>query len=318
MTPESPAAVVTDTPDAHALLRAARTALRAGNSGEAIRAAIAVTLTDGDYATWLAAADVARRCKPSEARRSIRLAVLGSGTTSQYAQLLRLAVLRHGIAAEIYESDYGVYRQEILDPASRLYAFEPDVVLLAVDEHELQLPELADDADAAVEAEAARWKSLWATLRQRTDVRIVQHSFPIPDVDPFGHLSLQLPGARRTLVRSLNLRLGEAAEGTVLLVDCERLAAIAGARVWFDDRYWHFAKQPVGLGALPLLARNTAAVIAASLGLSTKCLVLDLDNTLWGGVIGEDGLAGISLGSGPVGKPTRLSRSISCPFVGEA
>jgi FkbH-like protein len=75
-----------------------------------------------------------------------------------------------------------------------------------------------------------------------------------------------------------------------------------GRNHWFDDRYWHVAKQAVALDALPLLARHTIAVLAASLGMSRKCLVLDLDGTLWGGVIGEDGLGGITLGGGPAGE----------------
>src|SRR5690606_26477504 len=94
----------------------------------------------------------------------------------------------------------------------------------------------------------------------------------------------------------------EAAGTAVSIVDCERLAASIGKQRWFDPKYWHLAKQAVSLEALPLLARHTAAVIAAELGLSKKCLVLDLDNTCWGGIIGEDGMAGIKLGNGADGE----------------
>ena len=104
------------------------------------------------------------------------------------------------------------------------------------------------------------------------------------------------------MMHALNARLGESAGGTVSIVDCERLSAQYGKRRWFDDRYWYVSRQAVALDALPTLARHTAAVLAADLGLSGKCLVLDLDNTLWGGVIGEDGLSGIRLGAGPEGE----------------
>src|SRR4030095_6575721 len=86
------------------------------------------------------------------------------------------------------------------------------------------------------------------------------------------------------------------------IVDCDRLAASYGRDRWFDDRYWCRSKQAVALEALPLLARHTSAVMAAQLGLSRKCLVLDLDNTLWGGIVGEDGLDGIQLGSEGAGQ----------------
>jgi FkbH-like protein len=106
------------------------------------------------------------------------------------------------------------------------------------------------------------------------------------------------------MLQSLNLRLGELAAGTggVSLVDCDRLAGAVGKERWFDDRWWARSKQAVGLDAVPVLARQTAAVIAAAAGLSRKCIVLDLDNTLWGGIVGEDGLAGIRLGGDAPGE----------------
>ena len=98
------------------------------------------------------------------------------------------------------------------------------------------------------------------------------------------------------MTQAVNTQLAAKAPAHVAVVDCERLASLVGKRRWFDARYWHLAKQAVALDALPLLARHTAAVIAARLGLGKKCLVLDLDNTLWGGIVGEDGLRGLRLG----------------------
>jgi FkbH-like protein len=104
------------------------------------------------------------------------------------------------------------------------------------------------------------------------------------------------------MLSALNRELAAAAGPDVLLVDCDRIAAGVGKQRWFDDRYWHLAKQAVALDVLPELARHTAAVIAAGEGLSTKCIAVDLDNTLWGGVVGEVGLAGLQLGGGPQGE----------------
>jgi HAD superfamily phosphatase (TIGR01681 family) len=104
------------------------------------------------------------------------------------------------------------------------------------------------------------------------------------------------------MTRTLNQRLGLAARSGVTVVDCEWLSSIHGKDRWFDPRYWHLAKQAVSLTAVPGLARHTVAVLAAELGLMRKCIVLDLDNTLWGGIIGEDGLAGIRLGEGAQGE----------------
>lgn len=104
------------------------------------------------------------------------------------------------------------------------------------------------------------------------------------------------------MLRDLNAKLGSAAGHSVAIVDCERLASNYGKARWLDPRYWYVAKQAVNLEALPTLALNLMAVIAAVMGLARKCLVVDLDGTLWGGVIGEDGVEGIVLGHGAEGE----------------
>jgi FkbH-like protein len=131
---------------------------------------------------------------------------------------------------------------------------------------------------------------------------VVQHTFAIPPEVALGHLAARTPGCRAAMLAAVNAELGRSAADRVALVDCERLAGEVGKRQWFDARYWHRAKQAVSLNCVPLLARHTAAVIGAQLGAGRKCLVLDLDNTLWGGVLGEEGIGGIALGDGPAGE----------------
>jgi FkbH-like protein len=178
-------------------------------------------------------------------------------------------------------------------------------VVIAVHDGAVSLPAQPEDpgaADAAVNAEVERFRGLWAALAARCRARVVQHTVAIPPDVALGHLAARLPTSRLAMRRRFNAALGRAAGDTVAVVDCERLAAAAGAEAWFDARYWHRAKQAVSLGCVPMLARHTGAVIGGLLGRGRKCLVLDLDNTLWGGVLGEDGLTGITLGAGPVGE----------------
>src|SRR6266581_1098012 len=256
------------------------------------------------FLQWQAAAltfrDMRREAAP-RARRKARVAVLGSYTTSQLALLLGLAAFREGVDVEIYESRYGQYSQDLIDPESELHAFHPEVVILAVHEGTLRLPELSDDPDAAVDAELERWRELWALATERSSARVIQHTFVTHPALPLGHLAGRL-GSRYAMVQMLNSRMMREAPAEVAFVDCERLASWCGKRAWFDDRYWYLTKQAVAPDALPLIARHTAAVLAASLGLSRKCLVLDLDGTLWGGVVGDDGLPGIRLGTGADGE----------------
>lgn len=291
-------------PTGGACAELARAYQRSGAPAQALRWAYAVCDVSERLVDWLAAASVVRACLPrtSGLPRQARVAVLGSYTTVQFTALLPLAAARAGVAVEVYESGYGQYRQEILDPASGLYAFDPDVVILATHAGVLDLPVAAADPEAEVERELSRWTSLWDTIGQRCGARVVQHTFAVPPEEPLGHLAARTSGSRSAMTHALNARLGAAAGPHVALVDCERLAAAVGKRTWFDARYWLRSKQAVSLACVPLLARHTAAVVASGLGRSRKCLVLDLDNTLWGGVLGEEGLGGIQLGHGAVGE----------------
>ena len=286
-------------------LKLARTYEQFGNHEEACRWALAVVDSGDDFPAWQNAWTLFRRVV-SQVRmppaRTARVALLGSYTTTQFATMLCLASRRLGITVNLYESHYGQFQQEIIDPKSGLYRFEPDIVVLAVHEKDLQLPEFTQQPEEALQQEVNRWTTLWNILRERSGARIVQHNFAVPCEIPTGHLATRLPGSRYMMTQALNARLGEASANAVSLVDCERLSAFIGKQRWSDPRYWNLSKQAVALEALPLLARHTAAVMGATLGLSRKCLVLDLDNTLWGGVIAEDGLAGIRLGQGVDGE----------------
>lgn len=259
--------------------------------------------TTESFRVWQAAAAVADRvlALPDPQLRPLRVALLGSYTTSQLPGLLRPAGLRFGLRVEVYEAAYGQYRQEILDPESGLYRFAPDVVILAVHAGDLALPWHADDPTAAVQTEAARWQGLWQRLADRSRARIVQHNFAVPPERPLGHLTARLPGSRPRLIDALNERLAAAAGAQVTILDCDWMASLIGKARWFDDKHWYLAKQAVAPAALPTLARHTAAVLAAEAGLTRKCLVVDLDDTLWGGIVGEDGPDGIRL-DGPTGE----------------
>jgi FkbH-like protein len=289
--------------DGTAWLRQARAAARDGRLAEAARCLREAVDAGDDFPVWHAGAALLPALGDVETpRRTARLAVLGSYTTAHLLPVLRLAAWRLGIRLETWEAPYAQHRQAILDPSSPLWAFAPEVVLLAVHAGALELPGYSAAPGEAVEAEVARWTGLWEAVARRAGARVIQHTFVPPEAAPMGHLGVRLPGSRHAMVRAVNARLGERAGTAAALVDCERLAALVGTSRWFEPRYWYASKHAVALGAVPLLARHTAAVLAAELGLGRKCVVLDLDNTLWGGVIGEDGLAGIALGEGPAGE----------------
>lgn len=273
-----------------------------GEEGEAVRWALAAADAGDDFGVWTSAASLLPPHGSLPCRRKASLALLGSYTTQQFVPLLRLAAARAGIDLEIYEAPYGQYTQEVLDPHSGLWKRDHNIVLFAVHHGDVLLPESTGDPDAELDREVSRWKALWQAASRNPGAAVVQHNFALPAERPMGHLGARLRGARQRMLMELNLRLAEAAGDSVSLVDCEWLSSLIGKSRWFSPRYWYASKHAVSLEALPLLARHTAAVIAARLGLTRKCLVLDLDNTLWGGVAAEDGLEGIRLGHGPDGE----------------
>jgi len=280
---------------------------RAGEPAAALDALARLARAEPDFAVWAAADRLLGRLHAEGAltpwaRRGLRLALLSSHTSGQLAGALRVAALAHGIALETFETGYRAYEQAVLDEGSALYAFAPDVVVLAVDQRDLRLPEVSDDPAADVAAEVARWTGLWRLLRERTGATVVQTTFVPPPDDALGGLGATHPGGRRRLVRAVDAALADRLLAGAHLVDAEMVAAEVGLAMWSDDRFWFASKHAVGLGAVGPLAARTLDVVAAAAGLARKVVVLDLDNTLWGGVVGEDGVAGLALGGGPAGE----------------
>jgi FkbH-like protein len=236
-------------------------------------------------------------------RRRLDVGLVGTWTTSTFAPLLRLAAAPLGLALTVHQTDFGQYFNETLDPGSPLLSGRLDALILAPDHRAMGLRPFTDTAAADLDAEVDRWSGVWSAVRRKASPIIVQHGFAAPGRDPLGHHAAGLPGSRRSMIARINGELAQrAAESDVGYLDLEALAAGFGTAHWFDDRGWYMAKLPYAPEALPQLARHTAAVLAARLGLSRRCVVLDLDNTLWGGVVGDDGLDGIALGGGAAGE----------------
>lgn len=233
----------------------------------------------------------------------MRLAVLGSCTLTHLLPAIRVAGLRRDIQIDIYEGAYGQYWQELSDPPADLLAFRPSMVLLALDAHHLAAAVHAGMSAAAVaaaEAEVlARIRGCWRLARERFRCPVVhQTSLPVPPA-LLGQNEHRLPGSRRAFVDRLNaaLRPMTDEEGVDLLA-LDARAAQDGLAAWHNPALWHCAKQEVAPAAAPLYGELLGRIVAAHQGRSFKCLVLDLDNTLWGGVVGDDGVEGLILGQG--------------------
>jgi FkbH-like protein len=242
--------------------------------------------------------------------RQCRVAVLGTSTTSFLIPVLQALCLRDRIHAAFYEGLFGAMQQEILDPQSGLARFQPNVVLLGMNWRDLQLEAVTPDPARWIDDFVASLQTSWSRLSEAFGCHVVQHAFDYPAAEPYGYLAGSLPGGRLRLIEQLNLRLREVAPPHVSVLDVPAVQRECGAAVWSDPMAWAHYRQHPANAALPALAEAQAAHLHAVLGLTRKVLVTDLDHTLWGGVIGEDGLAGIKIGPGsPAGEEyLRLQR----------
>jgi FkbH-like protein len=232
----------------------------------------------------------------------VRVGLIGDGTLSLCCPAITGTALRYGLIAEVVEGGYNSALQEALDRSSAIHAAKLDFAVVASDRRVLGLDVAAPDATAAAERVGAafqRLEAIVANLRQSVASGFLIQTVVPPLEGLFGSLDRLEPTSSFAMVASLNRRIAEwASKGEVGLIDIARLASAVGLEAWEDAGHWHAAKLSFSPEAIPLYADVIARTIAAVRGRSRKCLVLDLDNTLWGGVVGDDGVAGLELGQG--------------------
>jgi FkbH-like protein len=242
----------------------------------------------------------------------VRLAILASSTSDHLPPAIRVAGLRRKLLIDVHAGTYGQYRQDLLDPASTLHRFQPQAVLFSLTAREaiagIALAATAAEVDNGIARFTAELRSLWRKAREIGDAAVVQQTFIDVSEPVFGGYDRIVPGAPATIIARLNDQVCEAAaRDGVLILDVARASQRDGIDAWFDVGRWLQGKLEIAPQAAPLYGDLAARILAALRGLSKKCLVLDLDNTLWGGVIGDDGLDGIVLGEGSAAGEAHLA-----------
>jgi FkbH-like protein len=231
-----------------------------------------------------------------------RLAVLSNATIDLIAPALVASGARHGIALEIIQPSYDQVAQEALTPDSKVNGSKPDAVLFALDYRALPLKlSLGDAETSSTTAQGAigYLQALRAGIKANSNAVCIFQSFAPPVETLFGSLDTALPGTLRSLIDRINRELAEFVLGSDdVLLDVAGLAETVGLSDWHDPQLWNMAKFPFSDEFIPLYADHVARTLAAIRGKSRKVLILDLDNTVWGGVIGDDGLDDIKIAQG--------------------
>jgi FkbH-like protein len=233
----------------------------------------------------------------------VRLALLASSTVDHLSPAIRVAGLRRKLLIDVRGGGYGQYRQELLDSTSALHHFAPQSVLFSLSARDaitgVPLTATAAEVDEAITRFIGDLRSFWRKARAIGNAAVIQQTFVDVTEPLFGGYDRIVPGAPARVISRLNDQLCEAAaRDDVPLLDVARASERHGIDAWFNMGLWFQGKLEIAPLAAPFYGDLAARILAAQRGLSKKCLVLDLDNTLWGGVIGDDGLDGIVLGQG--------------------
>jgi FkbH-like protein len=258
------------------------------------------------YARYAAVANVLESSTPEQTGLPVlKVALLRNFTAEPLVPVLAGEIFRAGYHPRFYVGDFDAIQADVLDPNSRLYAFQPDFIILAQWLEALS-PALTtafistSPPDRAAEEERIRLhvRTIVGALNANVRAPILLNNFPLPTQPTLGILDSQSTGYQTHTILRLNAAiLADSAETSdVSIVDFMRVFAAHGTANFVDERYWHVARAPLSQKALVPIGTEYVKFIRALRGQAKKCLVLDCDNTLWGGVVGEDGLAGIQLG----------------------
>jgi len=274
---------------------------------ETLNAALRRLSRDSSYSAYASAANALHELTPEASELQIlRVAISRNFTVEGMVPVLEAELARAGFYPQVYLGEFDAISQDLLDLQSGLYSFRPDFIVIA---HWLETlaPQFGSrfismspaEATAEIDRVLEEIRTRIATVRQHSAVPVLVNNFVLPPYPTLGILDSQSESHQIGGILRLNAGIQTIAREfpDVYVVDLMSLSARLGYEQTFDERYWHFGGSPLSRAAMCALGREYMKFIRALRGRVRKCLVVDCDNTLWGGIIGEDGIGGIKLGS---------------------
>lgn len=233
-----------------------------------------------------------------------KIAILGGVTTENIKNILELFLLNYGIKPSFYESEYNQYYEDAMFLSSELENFKPDLIYICTSiRNILDFPKISDGFETVREKlseQYNKFQGIWTRLEENYHCPIIQNNFEYPYFRLMGNKDASDIHGRVNFVTRLNINFYEYSQAhkNFYICDINYLSASYGLDKWSDPYYWHMYKYAVAVPAIPYLAFNVANIIKSIYGKNRKVLNLDLDNTLWGGIVGEDGVDYIEIGQG--------------------
>lgn len=236
------------------------------------------------------------------ARIKKKIAVLGGSTTYDIIRILEVFLLNQGIEAEFYESEYGQYFQDAMFGSEELSSFAPDIIYVHTSNRNVtEYPSAGDDraaVESLLEGQYGHFAAMWEKLEETYHCPVIQNNFEYPFYRLLGNRDASDIHGRIRFLTRLNERFYEYAEthDNFYINDINYMSAAYGLDKWADPFYWHMYKYCLCMQAIPKFSYNLSNIIKAIFGKNKKALVLDLDNTLWGGIVGDDGPENLEIG----------------------
>lgn len=231
-----------------------------------------------------------------------RIAILGGSTTHDIKDILELFLLNNGIKADFYESEYEQYWNDVMFDNPELVEFKPDIIFIHTSTRNIKnFPTMRDsfeNVEALLEEEFTHFESLWQKVAETYKCPIIQNNFEQPFYRLLGNRDSWDYRGRLNFVSRLNQKFYEYAQNhkNFYINDINYMASCYGLQKWADPFYWHMYKYALCMDAIPEFAYNLANIIKSIYGKNKKAIVCDLDNTLWGGIISDDGAENIEIG----------------------
>lgn len=231
-----------------------------------------------------------------------RIAVLGGSTTHDIVKMMELFLLNVGIEPVFYESEYNMYWQDAMFGNEELKAFKPDLIYVHTSNRNLTDYPLLSDSEETIQTKLmntfSHFRVMWETLLDTYKCPIIQNNFEHPVFRLLGNKDVSDIHGRIHFINQLNELFYEYAnkQEEFYINDIQYLSSCYGLDKWADPFFWHMYKYALCLPAIPQLAYNVVNIIKSIYGKNKKALVLDLDNTLWGGIVGDDGVENLELG----------------------
>lgn len=231
--------------------------------------------------------------------KKIKIAVIGSNSIQYFVMVLRLFLLNYDIDAEIFEGVYNGINMAVFDKRSKLYQFQPKIIVILSNYRDIHdIPKLfskKEEIDNFLFQVKSYYQELWNRISKITGCHIFQSNFVIPIERELGNIEANVYYSKRSLYNFINFKLIEDKPENVTIVDMEYIASFVGKENWFDYTLYFTSKIGYSMKYIGVVCDIYAQQIAALQGKIRKCLVLDLDNTLWGGVVADEGVNGINI-----------------------